>query len=548
MVKKCFWSSNKVSSLVARALANPKSDPNDAQSNNKHKNIQKNRFFIPASYFTWISVFAIGIVACHPKKDASENNLRILLDQPPLTLNPRIALDLNAQRIVPLLYRGLVKINADLRVEPDLAEKWQADPQGKTWKFWLKPNLKDHAGEPINAQKMRSCLEEYLHGKPFSPVGAVFTNLKTTRTDRLGALIITLNHPDSDFLNDLPSLRYFTSLGKNPCQEPHSEEHIVGSGIYRINNWSTRETNLDLVPAEKEYHPITLLFVRDDTTRAIKLLRGEADATQNGLTLTKTRWFEKNHQNSFFLFTREGTTVSYLAFNMKDPILREVRVRQAISLAIPRKEIIQYKLFGFATLAGSLLSPVLPESVQIDFPFDPTQAENLLDQAGFKKNHNGIRFQLQYKTTPVREGFETALLLKNALSKVGIELIVRVVEPAVFLASIKKGAFQLFSSRWIGVIDASLLYRTLHSREKNNRVFYQDKTMDQWLEKARSEPSPEKRNRILNKIQTKMAKDLPYFPLWYWNNALLIRKERAGNFKAEYLSLKGALEPLTLMR
>ncbi|MBI3535777.1 MAG: hypothetical protein HY072_09875, partial [Deltaproteobacteria bacterium] len=215
-------------------------------------------------------------------------------------------------------------------------------------------------------------------------------------------------------------------------------------------------------------------------------------------------------------------------------------------LSIDRQDIVKHKFHRFCQIAGSLLSPLLDESVQVSFAYNPVLAEQLLDQSGYpRQNNGGIRFSLTYKTTPVREGYETALMFKEMLKKVGINLVLTVVEPAVFLASVKKGNFQLFSSRWVGVADGSILFNTLHSKQKNNRVFYNDLAMDQWLEQAMQEVSLEKRKELLKLVQIKMGKDLPYFPLWYWNNALLIKKEKGKNFKSEYLSIKGALEPLT---
>jgi ABC-type transport system substrate-binding protein len=136
------------------------------------------------------------------------------------------------------------------------------------------------------------------------------------------------------------------------------------------------------------------------------------------------------------------------------------------------------------------------------------------------------------------------MMIREALSKVGIQVELEVVEPGVFLAAIKRGQYQLFSSRWIGVADGSILYRTLRTGEPRNRVGYSNPKMDRILEQAISEPDPRKRIPLLKSAQSLMAEDLPYFPLWYWRNALIVRKELAAKAQAITLSLSGALDPL----
>ena len=155
---------------------------------------------------------------------------------------------------------------------------------------------------------------------------------------------------------------------------------------------------------------------------------------------------------------------------------------------------------------------------------------------------------IHYKTTPVREGFETALMLREMLGRIGIRLELEVVEPAVFLQSVRKGNFEMYSSRWLGVSDGSLLYRTLDSKSPDNRVSYKNPRMDQLLEKAEAELEPNRRTELLHEAQKIMADELPYFPLWFWHAGVVIRRDHPvlSKIRAEDLSVTGALEPLLL--
>jgi peptide/nickel transport system substrate-binding protein len=488
--------------------------------------------------------------------------LVLMLDRPPATLNPRMAFDANGQRINMLLFRALTRLDANLEARPDLSHDWKIEDQGKTWRFRIRSALKDHEGNSIDGEKIAACLENYRNGKPESPLKAAFPNWTQTEFRKESQeVVLRLSRFDPYFARNLSALRYFTTPGQpSPCAQPSGDSRLVTNSLYRFEKWeSAPEKEILLMPepfvfAERNQmapteaesiRPLRIVFVPDDNARIMSLLRGEVDLTQNSLSLSKTRWAAHRLKEKYDLLEREGTSVSYLAFNMNDSILSKREVRRAIALAIPREDYIRHKLFGFCKKVGSFLSPLLPESLQTDFAHDPERAKALLDQAGFPVRKDGTRFSLRYKTTPVREGMETALFLKSALQRVGIELILESVEPAVFLKLIKKGSFQLYSSRWVGLADGSILFRTLQSTNADNRVRYNHPEVDRWIEAAQAELDPQKRLQWLHALQKQMAEDLPYFPLWTWNNALLVRKELKHPIPASALSLSGSLEPLS---
>lgn len=500
-----------------------------------------------------ISIILSETIACHPSSAPSAAKaqiLTVLADPAPITLNPRMAVDASGQRLGALLFRGLTRIDADLRTKPDLASHWRIEDGGKIWVFSIAAGQQDHAGALISAEKITACLENYRKGVPSSPLRAAFPFWKETFHSAT-EVFIKLEKADPYFGRNISLLRYFRTNedpSSLPCQEPISNQAIIGNGAYRLSRWElTPEEEATLVPIRPGPPSLRFLFTQDDNTKALQLLRGEVDMVQNSLSLAKTRWIQNSFRDRFRILERDGVRVSYLAFNLKNPLLSRKEIRRAISEAIDRDEIIHSKLLGFAAKAGSFLSPLLPESHSVEIPYDPPHSEELLEKAGFPKLTGGFRFVLQYKTTPVREGIETALIIQEKLRKVGIKIIIDVVEPAVFLSTVRKGNFQLYSSRWLGISDGSILYRTLHSTQPDNRVSYRNPKVDKLLEQAMAEPDLSRRIRFLREVQDQMMEDLPYFPLWYWNNGLIMRKDLAG-IEASDLSLSGALEPLARIR
>ena len=422
----------------------------------------------------------LALLAC--TRAPSPPTLVTVLDSPPTTLNPRIAVDAYSQRLNALLLRGLTRLDADLEPRPDLAESWKNE--GTNWRFRLKADARDHEGQPITPSRVAACLESYRIGKPVSIFRGAFPGWSGTKAEGPDVVVL-MTKPDPYFLRNVVLLRYFRVAGESePCVDPGSDGRIIGSGPYRPDtDRLAPEKELTLIPAEDQKAPrIRFEFVRDDNTKLLKLLRGEVDFLQNMMSPAKTRWVIGHAGDRFQVLERAGVNVSYLAFNLRDPALSKPEVRRAIAAAIPRETIVHGRLGRLGSVAGSFLAPSLPESAQSEYAYDPDRARAWLAQAGFP---HGLT--LHFKTTPVTESIETALILQSELRKIGIELQLDVVEPAVFYAAIQKHAFQLYAGRWIGVGDGSILYDTLHTGEHDNRVGYSDPEMDRLLEAAASE-------------------------------------------------------------
>lgn len=484
----------------------------------------------------------------------------------PLTLNPRSTIDASGQRINALLFRGLTRLDSELRVQPDLAEAWKVDASGKRWEFSIPSGIKDHEGQVIGATEWATCLENYRIGKPASHFRSAFPHWIGTAAiahaqSSLSKIVFNLKAPDPYFARNLSALRYFRVRGQPslpPCAEPPSGAELVGSGAYRLEPWTlSPEKELTLVPSVSasadSRSSFRILIIRDEISRVLSMLRGEIDVAQNALSEAHAKWLVQKFPDRFELITRDSVTVSYLSFNLRDPDLSRLNVRRAIAMGLNRDEILREKFQSFFSPASSFLSPLLPESLSAlgprapKTPFNREKAIQLLETEGFHPDAKGIRLRLHYKCTPVREGMETALIFKNMLSKIGIELILDVVEPAVYLATIQKGAFQLYSNKWAGVSDGSILFRTLKTGQPLNRVGYTNPEVDRLLDQAMMELNEDQRRKGLLQVQIKMAEDLPYLPLWHWNTQVVINKKLNG-LAAKDLSASGALEPLTHLR
>jgi peptide/nickel transport system substrate-binding protein len=223
-----------------------------------------------------------------------------------------------------------------------------------------------------------------------------------------------------------------------------------------------------------------------------------------------------------------GTEVQYLTFNTRDPILRDVRVRQAIAFAIDRGLIIHTLLRGHAQPARSLL----PENHWAwtgDVPrydYDPARAEQLLDAAGYRRGANGVRFHLTIKTSTDERIRLLAAVLQQELAKVGIALDLRSNEFATFYSDVTRGAFQMYSLWWIGGNEQPDIFSYVFSSARfppkgANRGRYANPQLDALLDDAAESSDAERRRTDYVKAQQILARDLPSINLWYLDTVVV---------------------------
>src|SRR5262249_18107428 len=243
-----------------------------------------------------------------------------------------------------------------------------------------------------------------------------------------------------------------------------------------------------------------------------------------------------------------GTILAYLAFNLRDPILRDVRVRQALAHAIDRQAMLQHLFGGAGRLAESVFPPQhwAYSSDVPHYDYDPGQANSILDAAGYPRGKDGIRFHLLMKTSTIETTRLMAAVIQQQLRKVGIALDIRSFEFATFYSDVSKGSFQLYSLRWIGGNeDPDIFYYAFHSSsfppKHANRSYYVNPDGDRLIDEGRNALDQEKRKQIYAQVQKILARDLPYINFWYFDN-VAVYSRRVQNL---HLSPPGNYDFLT---
>jgi peptide/nickel transport system substrate-binding protein len=307
----------------------------------------------------------------------------------------------------------------------------------------------------------------------------------------------------------------------------------IGSGPFRL---VSAEMDKDVVIERNDNYwgdkakldRVRFIVVPDTTTRALELRKGSADVEINALFPDMVSALER--EPNLQVLRGPGTVLGYMAFNLRDPILQNLRVRQAISYALDRQPLIHYLLRDFARPAASVLPP---ESWAYDprvesYPHNPEAARRLLDAAGYPAS-NGVRFHLTMKTSTEESSRAMAAVFQQQLREVGIVLDIRSFEFATFFSDVTHGEFQVYSLRWVGGNeDPDIFEYAFHSARiipnGANRQFYTNPRIDQLIDHARSETDQNARKQDYAQVQQILAEDLPYVDLWYFDNVMVYSK------------------------
>jgi peptide/nickel transport system substrate-binding protein len=469
-------------------------------------------------------------VACSNKPDPS--TLVMIIESSPTNLDPRVGLDAQSERIDDLLFDDLFTRDEHLNVQPGLVERWET-PDSRTYVFHLRSGVKFHDGRPLTSRDVKWTFDSLLQGKILSTKTAAYRFVDSIDAPDASTVIFHLKEPDAPLLWSLSD----GAIGIVPYGSGNEmSRHPIGSGPFRFVSAEQDknviiESNDNYWGQQPRLKRVRFDVVPDATTRALELRKGSADIALNALTedMVLTLQQKSNLQVAHAL----GTRLAYMGFNLRDPILKDVRVRQALAKAIDRRPIIHYLLRDFARPASNLLPPESWAYADVpSYDFDPSGARQLLDAAGYPAI-NGIRFHLTMKTSTEESTRLLAAVLQQQLREVGIALDIRTFESATFFSDVTRGAFQLYSLRWIGGNeDPDIFDYVFHSArfppKGANRGFYSNPRVDMLIDQARREPDQNVRKRLYTELQQILANDVPSINLWYFDN-VMVHSKRVQN-------------------
>ncbi len=503
-------------------------------------------FFI---FFALALALALGGCA-HQKPDP--NTAVMVIESSPLNLDPRIGTDAQSERIGELIFEGLLRRDENFKLQPRLAESWEI-PDPLTYIFHLRRGVRFHDGRPMTSSDVKWTLDSMRNGGVRSAKTSAYRYIDRVEAPDGFTVIIRLKEPYAALLWNLSD----GAIGIVPAGSGEElAQHPIGTGPFRfVSQAQDREV---LIERNDQYwgKPAGLTRVRfnvvpDATTRALELRKGSADVEIDALPGDMVVALARQPQ--LLVERAPGTGYQYLAMNLRDPILKDVRVRQALAYAIDRGPILHYLWHDMARPANSVLPP---QSWAYDphakvYPYDAAKARQLLEEAGYPAGPGGVRFHLTMKTSTDESTRLLCAVLQQQLRQVGIALDIRSYEFATFYADVVRGAFQLYSLRWVGGSnqDPDIFENAFDSASfaprRANRGYYSNPEVDRLIAEARRSVDLSQRAAAYDRIQEILNEDLPYVNLW-WADNVLVHTRRLENVQLSPDGSYGFLRDATL--
>ena len=465
----------------------------------------------------------MAIAGCRSAKAHDEQTVRFLIESSPNNLDLRQGTDAQSERIGALVYEGLTRKDEHFNLQPSLATAWER-PDPLTWIVHLRPGVHFQDGKPLTAEDVVWSIRSMTDGTLVTAKAGTFAGVSGVRALDLLTIRMQTSAPSPSLLFDL-SDGLFGIVEKGAGRDEGL--HPVGTGPFRfVSQVQDKEVVLErndgywgTVPSIRR---VRFEVVPDNITMALELRKGEADVESNAITPDEVHALDGTP--GLRVDARAGADVMYANFNVNDPALRDIRVRQAVACAMDKQALIDGLWRGHAVPAVTLLPPghwaASAAATLPAYAYDPARATALLEQAGLHPDAHGVRLRFTLKTSTDETTRLLAQVLQQQFAAVGIRLDLRSAEFGTFYADITKGAFQMYMLRWTGSNQDPEIFRYAYSGRSfppkgGNRGRYLNPQLDALLDDAARQPTDDARARDLGSIQALLAEDLPSIPLWY---------------------------------
>jgi peptide/nickel transport system substrate-binding protein len=421
-----------------------------------------------------------------------------------------------AATIVDNVFDTLILRDRDMNLVPGLAESWRpVNPT--TWEFKLRRGVKFHNGEPFTARAVKFTIDRVIDPAAKAPTISYIRTVQRVDVVDDHTVHVVTSAPDpllptrmSRYPAYVVPPEYVARVGPEEFgRKP------VGTGPYKVASF-VKDEQVTLVANDDYWRGAPAIKrvvwrpIPEATARVAALLAGEVHLVEN-LPVDQVPVVERSGAAEVERVANGGLIV-YLGVKMSVPPLDKTKVRQAISLGIDRRAIVESILRGYASLTGTQVGPFDFGHVKMEPPaHDPARARQLLAEAGYP---NGFDIDMQV-TRRYLSGAEVGQAIAQQLKNVGIRVNLQVPEWSVYIQQVPAGKqAPLYMLGWgsTQTLDAdAAIYAIYRSGEPYSTVAIP--RMDQLLDEARRTIDPDARRKLYREIQELAAREVPVVTL-----------------------------------
>jgi peptide/nickel transport system substrate-binding protein len=460
-------------------------------------------------------------------------------------LNPNFRRDDGALRIAAMVYCPLVASDVPNKtgVYPALAEKWESSPDATEYTFHLAPNARWHDGQPVTSADVKWSFDEIIKTK-----GAAIDYLqhvKSIETPDEHTVKITLNEPDAGFVPNL-GIAYSPFVmpkhlyeGTDWATNPNNDKP-VGCGPFKFVEW-VKGSHIELAANEDFFlgRPHLDRFVMrfyqlDSLINAFEA--GEIKYSYDLFPAQEILRLQQDPKYRFDIFY--PSLVQWVGFNTTVEPWDDKRVRQAVAIALDREEINERVYAGLAPPNLGTAPEGWSYDESAEFKHDTARAEQLLDEAGYPRGADGVRFRSTMQLYVEMGWSDLAQVMVQQLKEIGIELTLDSMDWAGFSQKVLENDDFVIQAGggYAGPDPTSFYDLSIATDSFWNNLGYSNPQVDDLIKQARSTADVEERKKLYAEVQKILVDEVPRFniveypshqPVWseyknlYWDQHLL---------------------------
>ncbi|MGB3416482.1 MAG: ABC transporter substrate-binding protein [Mesorhizobium sp.] len=461
------------------------------------------------------------------------------------TLDPAIGYDWQNWSMIKSLFDGLMDYKpGTTELVPDLAESYEISPDGQTFTFKLRPGVKFHNGREMTAEDVKYSIDRVVNPVTQSPGQGFFASIKgyeeaaEGKADGLSGITVVdpstirfeLTRPDATFLHVM-AINFSHVVPKEEVEKYGADfgKHPVGTGAFKLGEWTLGqrvvfEKNPDYWQKGLPYlDKITFEIGQEPIVALLRLQKGEIDVPGDGIPPAKFQEVMNDPAQKARVVEGGQLHTGYVTMNVNVPPFDNVKVRQAVNMAINKERIVQL-INNRAVPANQPLPPSMPGYAKDykGYPYDPAKAKELLAEAGQADGFTTDLYVMNTDPNPrIAQG------IQQDLAAIGIKANIQALAQANVIAAggEKEGAPMIWSGgmAWIADFpDPSNFYGPILGCGGAvpggwNWSWYCNEDLDKKAAEADSVVDPakaEERNKMWSDIYVKIMEDAPWAPVF----------------------------------
>ena len=462
------------------------------------------------------------------------------------TLNPDWQADTGGYAPSSSIYCHLVAMDWGVvkgtPVYGELAESWTIDNSGRIYTFKLRRNARWHDGRPVTSADVKYTYDTIIEKR--YPLRLYLADVKEIRTPDPSTLVIELNQPDGAFLPMLGiASNWFGKILPKHLYEgkdwatADTNAKPVGCGPFKFVEWVkgshfVLEANPDYFMGAPKIDRLILRIIPDANVAYAEFQAGRIPLLPFEYTPSYAEVATKLMKDPAVEVVFTPSIYSRdIYLNVRRGPLANLKVRQAISHALDRRTMNQLAFYGLWKPSFYAGIDALPEFLNKNARFPDAnrkKAEELLEEAGYKRGADGWRFRLSVTNYPVSDSEAYAEVVVQQLRRAGIDARWEQFDLQTWFTRLREGNFDI-STYFVRYGPDPDAYREhFGTGQARNFTGYSSPELDQVLDQARRAIDKDKRRSLYFRAQEILVRDMPYINLFVEGKISLVRKGWTG--------------------